>query len=67
MTENKKKGRPVKEEGTLGKTYGVRLTDDIIFELDRIVEEESKRTGYRLDRVNIIRRAITDFIQNYGK
>lgn len=65
MTE-KKKGRPVKEE-TAGQTIGIRLTADIISQVDEITEEESKKTGYRLDRVNIIRRAITDFIQRYNQ
>ena len=63
MTETKK-GRPAKEE-TAGQTIGVRLTADIILQIDEITEAESKRTGYRLDRVNIIRRAISDFIQRY--
>lgn len=62
--EIKKKGRPAKEE-TAGQTIGIRLTADIISQIDEITEQESNKTGYRLDRVNIIRRAITDFIQRY--
>ena len=56
-----KKGRPLKGE-TKGETVGVRLTTDIIAGLDRITEEESRRTGYRLDRVQIIRRAISELL-----
>ena len=66
IMEEKKKGRPAKEE-TAGQTIGIRLTADIINQVDEITEEESKKTGYRLDRVNIIRRAITDFIQRYNQ
>jgi len=61
----KSKGRPKKE--TVGQTIGIRLTDDIIMDLDSIVDLESKRTGYRLDRVNVIRKAITEYIQRYDK
>ena len=62
----KKKGRPPRETEP-DKTYHFRLPDDLISDLDVIADEESKRTGYRLDRVNIVRRALTDFIQRYNQ
>lgn len=57
-----KKGRPPKGE-TKGETVGVRLTADIIAGLDQMTERESRRTGYRLDRVQIIRRAISELLE----
>jgi len=61
----KGKGRPAREKEP-EKQYSFRLDDNIIQALDEIAEKESERTGYRLDRVNVVRRALSEFIQRYN-
>ena len=66
MTDKVKgKGRPANEEGTQGKTYGFRLTDDIIHDVDSIARELTDSTGFNIDRTNLVRKAIVDFIRRY--
>lgn len=65
MPEIKKKGRPEKEEGTQGKTYGFRLTDDIINDIDSMADDMTKKTGFNIDRSNLVRKAIVDLIYRY--
>ena len=59
-TENKR-GRPGKPGGA-DKSYTVRLPESIIDKLDRIAAEERDKTGYSVERSDIIRRALIDFI-----
>jgi len=63
MKETKKRGRPEKLDGTQGRTQGFRLTDDIISKLDLIAERMSKETGFTIDRSNVVRKALNEFIE----
>lgn len=58
------KGRPPRDTEP-DKQYSFRLPEDLITELDTIAEQESQRTGYRLDRVNIVRRALAEFVVRF--
>ena len=65
MSEIKKQGRPLTAEGQKI-VVGVRFPEDTINKLDSIVQAEKKRTGYNdIDRSNVIRKAVDDFIQRY--
>ena len=64
MPEIKKRGRPEKEEKA-GETVGTRFNPDIISRLDQVVIRESQKTGYELSRVNIIRKAVVEFLDRY--
>ena len=59
-----KSGRPESKDGAL-KAYPIRIEDDIIKELDNIAETESEKTGYKLTRSHMIRKALLDFIKRY--
>lgn len=58
----RRKGRPEKGE-TAGETIGVRLTAEVIADLDRVAGEESKKTGFDLSRANIIRQAVKEYLE----
>ncbi len=65
MSETKKTaGRPPREGGAI-KAYPIRIEDEIIDKLDKIADIEKKKTGYNLNRSDIIRRALSEFIQRY--
>ena len=56
-----KRGRPEKDNKT--QLISIRLDPEILKDLDEIAENESKKTGYNLDRSQAIRRALIEFIQ----
>ena len=65
MADNKReRGRPARPGGA-DKPYTVRLSDDIINKLDAIAAAERERTGYSVERSDIIRRAIIDLIGRF--
>jgi len=64
MTDNKIKGRPTKGSEKL-KAYSLRIDESMTSELDRIAAAEREKTGYNIDRSDIIRRALKDFIDQY--
>ena len=67
MIDNNKrqKGRPPEEKKT--QLISIRLGPDILTDLDEIAAEESKRTGYNLDRSQAIRRALVEFIDRFKR
>ena len=60
-----KKGRPIKGETAKTDNLIIRVEPEIIKALDRIVETEGIKTGYSLNRSNIIRKALAEFIERY--
>lgn len=65
MPETKKTaGRPPREGGAI-KAYPIRIEDTIINRLDEIAADEKKKTGYNINRSDIVRRALFEFIQRY--
>ncbi len=64
MTDDKKMGRPTKGAEKL-KAYSLRIDTTMTDRLDQIAEREREKTGYNVDRSDIIRRALTEFIQRY--
>ena len=63
MTD-KVKGRPTKGKEKL-KAYSLRIDDTMTSTLDKIAQVEKDKTGYNVDRSDIIRRALIEFIQRY--
>jgi len=63
MTESKKRGRP-EIENTL-KPLSLRVETDVLIKLDSIVENERKKTKRKVDRSDIIREAILNYIDDY--
>lgn len=53
------------DENQIVKGYTFRLDENIIQEIDRIAVRETKRTGYKLDRSQIVRKALVDLIEDY--
>jgi len=45
--------------------YTFRLDENLIKAVDYIAVRETKRTKYRLDRSQILRRALDEFIEKY--
>jgi len=68
MTEankDKGRGRPPREGGAI-KAYSIRIDETITKRLDEIAATEREKTGYNIDRSDIIRRAIIEFLERYG-
>ena len=65
MTETKRdRGRPKGDSSSKGNNLIIRVDNDMLIELDKIVEVERQATGYNISRSDIVRKAITDFIQS---
>ena len=64
MTDKKNsRGRP----GTgHNKVFAFRVEDSIIQELDRIADAERVKTGYKIDRSDIARKAFVELIDRYN-
>jgi metal-responsive CopG/Arc/MetJ family transcriptional regulator len=64
MADKKGVGRPAREGGAI-KPYAVRIEDEIINRLDEIVDIERAKTGFKIERSDLVRKALTEFIQKY--
>jgi len=49
------------------KGYTFRLDDSIICAIDVIAEIETKKTGYSIDRSNVVRKLLVEYIATYNK
>ena len=45
------------------RTYGIRFDDDTITGVDKIVETMRAETGFSLDRSDIIRQAVKEYME----
>lgn len=45
------------------KTYGVRFDNDMITRVDNVVESMRAKTGFSLDRSDIIRQAVKEYLE----
>jgi metal-responsive CopG/Arc/MetJ family transcriptional regulator len=59
------RGRP-KGNKVAMKTYGIRFDEDMINQVDRIVEAMREQTGFSLDRSDIIRQAVKEYLERKG-
>jgi metal-responsive CopG/Arc/MetJ family transcriptional regulator len=61
-TDKRDRGRP-KGNKVAMKTYGIRFDEDMINQVDRIVEAMRDQTGFSLDRSDIIRQAVKEYLE----
>jgi metal-responsive CopG/Arc/MetJ family transcriptional regulator len=64
-TDKRDRGRP-KGNKVAMKTYGIRFDEDMINQVDRIVEAMREQTGFSLDRSDIIRQAVKEYLERKG-
>jgi hypothetical protein len=57
-----KTGRPPKTEGGFDAVLYLRLPQALLDDVDRLTEEENARTGYALDRADVVRKILTDAV-----
>ena len=48
-------------------SIGFRIDSDIVNKIDSICTEETKKTGYDIDRSDIMRKALLEFIDKYNR
>lgn len=53
------------DENQIVKGYTFRLDESIVKAIDYIAERETKTTKYRLDRSQILRKALYEYIERY--
>lgn len=59
----KRPGRPKKTQDQVVMT--VRIGRKVMDRLDEVLEKEQQRTGYAVSRIDIVRRAINEFLERY--
>jgi predicted transcriptional regulator len=64
-TDKRDRGRP-KGNKVAMKTYGIRFDEDMINQVDRIAEAMREQTGFSLDRSDIIRQAVKEYLERKG-
>jgi len=47
------------------KQFNVRLEETLLNDLKEIAEKETAKTKYNIDTTNIVRRALTEFVERY--
>ena len=60
--DKRDRGRPKGNKAAM-RTYGIRFDDDIINRVDRTVEAMREQTGFSLDRSDIIRQAVKEYLE----
>lgn len=63
MADDKKRGRPVKDETM--ESVSVRIDASLINSIDLIAENMSKKTGVIITRAQIIRKILIEHINDY--
>jgi metal-responsive CopG/Arc/MetJ family transcriptional regulator len=61
-TDKRDRGRPKGNKAAM-RTYGIRFDDDTITGVDKIVETMRAETGFSLDRSDIIRQAVKEYME----
>lgn len=62
MTVKKTAGRPATGSD---KPISIRIDGDTVDKLDKIAEKEREKTGYKIDRSDIIRRAVKIYVESW--
>ena len=63
--DKRDRGRPKGIRAAM-RTYGIRFDDDMINQVDRIAEAMREETGFSLDRSDIIRQAVKEYLERKG-